>query len=405
MKLATMKIICLLAFLGGGYMLGLVFDIGYVQQAHEQILQKWPTQENDLLNLRLPGTIAGVLLLLVGLYGLLPKFPARKNATITFKDVNGDVTLQLKPIRKVLQKVMKRMPEVYSIKLDVLPDSNGQHARIEADVILKNCAALGARQCAKIVAECLATTARDLLGLEDLSTVCLNVKGIHVDAAATGKQIRDQLALKQPEIGTPCASPCPPEDASSDSSDVQNTEENTEPDESPEEIVEAEVLHTEEEEYDPEDAVEAEEEATEPEEPAQDPEVAQESGLEQESTEEQISSESQTSEIEAEPQLEEVPDELLSDTLYGVDLPPLTDDDANLPPAPQINAEGEITTDEAAGADMSSSAYSEREPETVQENIPEPAPWVHNDLPEPVPKELNNTPSDTDSDTEEYPSV
>ncbi len=205
MKLATMKIVCLLALVSGVFMVGLVLDISYAQIAYERALESWPRQESGDLNLRVPGAVLGVLFIVLGLYGLLPKIPVSRSGAITYKGANGDIVLQLAPIRKVLLKMMRRMPEVYSIDLNLRPDSDERRARIDADVVLKNCAAQGARQCAKIVAACLTTTAQGLLGLEDLSAVRINIKGVHVDIGAAGKQVREQLQMQQAEEAAACA--------------------------------------------------------------------------------------------------------------------------------------------------------------------------------------------------------
>ena len=210
MKLAVMKIVCLLVVLGSVVTLGLVFDIGPVQQFVDQGIEMLPTQVDGTLNLRLPASVAAIILLLVAGYGLLPRLRGRKNSIITYRGSHGDIVLQLKPIRKVLLKVMRKMPEVYSIKLNVKPDADGRKACILADVVLKNSAALGARRCAKMVADCLAATSRDVLGLEDLSTVRVNVKGVHVDIIATGRQMREQLALREDEEAAAYALAHPP---------------------------------------------------------------------------------------------------------------------------------------------------------------------------------------------------
>jgi len=355
-----MKIICLLALVGGLFMLGLVFDIGYAQIVHERALEYWPRQESGALNLRMPGAIIGTVLVVIGLYGLLPKLPSARNTTITFKGANGDIVLQLKPIRKLLLKMMRRMPEVYSIKLDVRPDSDGRRACIDADVILKNCAALGARQSAKIVAECLATTARGLLGLEDLSTVRLNVKGIHVDVAATSKQIREQMARRQAEEDSCYAVARPPISAVTLGHD--EGEGNAQEEDAPETVTEkntadvdgSNVTH---ERYEQKasmqgnGAEEAEEE-------------------EEEQQESQLELETQPPETGKRPPVSEAPDEASvpqptemplteaissagyadaqPDALDDVELPQLVDRDVSLPPAPQIDDHGEIAADEPA---------------------------------------------------------
>lgn len=222
MKLAVMKLVCLAALLGGIVILCLVFNVEQVEEYYQQVMNLLPKQEDGAPNLWLPTIIIGVLLVVLGGYGFLPRLRGKRNNIITYRGTHGDIILQLKPIRKVLLRVMRKMPEVYSIKLDVRPDKDRRRACIEADVVLKNSAALGARRCAKMVADCLSATARDVLGLEDLSMIRVNVKGVHVDIIATGRQMREQLALREEEESAAYALAHPP--AASVSLDEDSTE-------------------------------------------------------------------------------------------------------------------------------------------------------------------------------------
>lgn len=194
MKLTVMKVVCLLVLISGIFILGLTFDLEQAQQVQNKALEFWPKQTDGSLNLRLPGIVCGVILVLLGAYGFFPRFVLGRKKTITFRGAHGDITLELKYVRKILLKVMRKMPEIYAINLQVKPDADKRRALICADVVLKNCASIGTRRCAKMVAHCLASTASDVLGLEDLSTIQLNIKGIHVNAAAVGKQMREQIA-------------------------------------------------------------------------------------------------------------------------------------------------------------------------------------------------------------------
>lgn len=199
MKLTVMKLVCLLALLGGIFILGLIFDIDQARTAYDRVISLWPKLADGSLNLRLPGSIAGAVLVLLGGYGFLPRLSSKKEKVITYRGAHGDIALQLKPIRKVLLKVMRKMPEVYSMKLAVKPDADGRRACITADVVLRNSAALGARRCARMVADCLTATARDVLGLEDLSAVRVNIKGVHLNVGAAGRQMRELVTSRAEE--------------------------------------------------------------------------------------------------------------------------------------------------------------------------------------------------------------
>ncbi|HOH30493.1 MAG TPA: hypothetical protein PLC40_12520, partial [Candidatus Hydrogenedentes bacterium] len=66
MKLTVMKLICLLVLLGGVFLLCLIFDVQEAQQGRDYILSIWPRQGDGSLNLRLPGMILGIVLVVVG---------------------------------------------------------------------------------------------------------------------------------------------------------------------------------------------------------------------------------------------------------------------------------------------------------------------------------------------------
>ena len=328
MKLVVMKGICLLVLLAGTFMLGLVFDIEQAQLVQERALEYWPRQDTGALNLRLPGTILGVLFILGGLYGFAPKMPSRKQSVISYKSEHGDIELQLRPMRKTLLQMVRKMPEVYSIKLDITPDTDGRRARIQADVVLKNCAALGARKCSKMVAEYLATAARNVLGLDDLSVVRVNVRGVHIDVSATSKQVREHLVLRE-EADTeayalahsPIAAVTLDGDTTENSGVIVDAQGN--------EVAEQSVCASEEQIADQETtdnappvAIEddsAPEDENDVEEPLDDDEDAPEPLSDEEETEADIS------------------------------LPPLTDDEEPMPPAPQISLDGNLADEETSG--------------------------------------------------------
>ncbi len=199
MKLAVMKLLCLLLLLGGVFLLGLVFEVEYARQAYDRLLEYWPIQDGFAAH-RTQGVIVGAVLVLFGLYGFAPKLPSRKRgASISQKGLHGEIVFELKPIRRKLLKIMRSMPEVYAIEIDVKPDMDKRSARINAYVVLKNSAGVGANRCAKLVRECLRTAATDILGLTELSAVCVNIRDVHVDVGATSKQIREQMLLRAEE--------------------------------------------------------------------------------------------------------------------------------------------------------------------------------------------------------------
>lgn len=210
MKLFVMKFICLAVFVSGICILALQYDVEALMEFRQEVVAFLPKTLEGSLDWFWLGHGIGIGMILLGGYGFLPQLKRRKERVITYKGAHGDIVLHLRPIRKVLLKIMRKMPEVYSIKLDVKPDVDGRRACICADVVLKNVAALGARRCAKMVADCLSATARDVLGLEDLSTVRVNVRDVHIDIIATGRQMREQIAIREEEEAAAYALAHPP---------------------------------------------------------------------------------------------------------------------------------------------------------------------------------------------------
>ncbi len=199
MKLTVMKLVCLVVLLCGIFILCLLYDVEEANQALRYILRQWPKQADGSRDLYLPGMIAGIVMCVVGGYGFLPRLCRRKAKTVTYAGSQGEIKVELKPARKMLLKVMRKMPEIYSIKVALKPDKEGKRIGIQADVVLRNSAALGANQCAKRVADYLTTAAKEVLAIEEVNSVRVNIKGVHGSASKTGRQLREHVVRKEEE--------------------------------------------------------------------------------------------------------------------------------------------------------------------------------------------------------------
>ncbi len=357
MKLVVMKGICLLVLLVGVFLLGLVFDLEQAQLVQERALEYWPRQDTGALNLRLPGVVVGALFILLGLYGVVPKLPRRKQSMISYKSEHGDIELQLRPIRKTLLQMVRKMPEVYSIKLDITPDTDGRRARIQADVVLKNCAALGARKCSKMVAEYLAAAARNVLGLDDLSVVRVNVRGVHIDVSATSKQVREHLVLREEAetdayalAHSPIAAVTLDGDTTENSGVIVDAQGN--------EVAEQSVCAAEEQIVDQETTDNAFPVAAEGDSAPED-----EDDVSEPAAHEQDAPQAEAIQEAAEPLSDEAEREA------DINLPPLTDDEEPMPPAPQINLDGKPADDETSGrtSDFDGETIDMPEAETIDD--------------------------------------
>ena len=287
------------------------------------------------------------------------------------------------------------MPEVYSINLKVQPDKDGS-----AIATPTWCSKLCRPGCAltPIVAECIASTARDLLGIED-PPLCASSK-VYGDAAATSKQIREQMEMRKEQPAAPCAVTPPPvaAAAAAETAAVAQTAQ-------PEPVASGEP------------GKEAVETAAAQPVPVVSATPVTESPAECEpdSTQKHSETPEQPKEVGSEVAAPEAPVAPAfpyespclesAEPLHSIDLPPLAeDDDADLPPAPKINQDGEITTDEAAEADVISATYDSDDatPDAVDVSAFSPSSRVYEALPEPVPDESGSEPEAVDVDAEEY---
>ena len=127
----------------------------------------------------------GVAFVLLGLIAVLPslRFP-RKLSTISFPGEHGDVLIHLDSVQANLNKVIGKRAEVKRGHVKVIPVADKRRVRLEADVLLIKTPDSGARELAEKLRKFIATTAANMLGIDEVTTVDLNVRGIVVDRGA-----------------------------------------------------------------------------------------------------------------------------------------------------------------------------------------------------------------------------
>ena len=140
---------------------------------------------------RLALTVSGGGLALLGLAGLLIDRGGRRRR-ILFRTDHGEVEIELAPIQKTLTRVIGMLPEVRRIRVRVTPDQDARRVHIAASVVLQNYAEQGLRRSAQVVSDCIAGAVSRSFGLEDAVTVELSIKGLHVDARAAARRLRDE---------------------------------------------------------------------------------------------------------------------------------------------------------------------------------------------------------------------
>lgn len=129
------------------------------------------------------GAIAvGLVFVFAGLIAVLPPLRfRRKSPTIAFPGEHGDVLIHLDSVQANLNKVVAKRPEVKRSYVKVIPVSDKRRVRLEADVLLIKTPDGGAREIAEKLRKFIATTAANMLGIDEITTVDLNVRGIVVD--------------------------------------------------------------------------------------------------------------------------------------------------------------------------------------------------------------------------------
>lgn len=129
------------------------------------------------------GFVFGLVAVLAGLIGLWPGRGAYRHNVITFPGVHGDVTIELDSVESTLTRMVSKMPEVKKIRIRVVPADDRRRVRVKADVLVyKGASPSSAREIANRITDYLTDTAVNMLGVEDVTTVDLNVRGIVMDA-------------------------------------------------------------------------------------------------------------------------------------------------------------------------------------------------------------------------------
>ncbi len=168
-----------------------------------QELGYWP----DRVALHVPDTrlgayALGVVFVIVGLLALLPTLRfRRKSATIAFPGEHGDVLIHLDSVQANLNKVVGKRPEVKRSNVKLIPVSDKRRVRLEADVLLIKTPDAGARELAEKLRKFIATTAANMLGIDEVATVDLNVRGIVVDRGSVKAMVNEEPKA------TPAAAP------------------------------------------------------------------------------------------------------------------------------------------------------------------------------------------------------
>ena len=140
--------------------------------------------------------LLGLCAVLAGLLGVLPQFKRRKGQLITFHGAHGDVTIELDSVENSLNRAIAKMPEVKNIDLEVTPTPNGSSVQITGEVTLFKELGVGALSTANYVRETIKMTAQNVLGVNEVNSVAINVRGIIVDPKKKKQRTEPEFLTK-----------------------------------------------------------------------------------------------------------------------------------------------------------------------------------------------------------------
>ncbi len=207
MRTLAYKLLSLLVMLVGMFLLAGLVDRTVTATI---LMDKMPNltgpffTEGGALDWQRVGFIASAIFILVGVNGLF--FRKYSGAgKISFHTDHGEMVIELATIQKTLERVITALPEVRRARVRVTPEKDGRRVHVQAQVTLQNCAEQGLRKTVHLVSDCISEAVRSAMGLEDLATVQLVVKGVHVDARATARRLHDEAETRTERQGTDMA--------------------------------------------------------------------------------------------------------------------------------------------------------------------------------------------------------
>ncbi len=188
MKLFLMKICSLLVVLQGALLLAWYLGLApvneYVVRYYGQLLQ------NETIPPLVVEIVVCAVLITVGLVAFLPGGRDRSlRRSVVIKTEHGQVAVQLEALRPALMKVLRRMPEVRKVKLEINPVKGRGKAHVIAHVWLRQQASLNVSQHVDLITRHIAETTVKLLGLDHLVEIDVIVDGIKVNAKLAAREV------------------------------------------------------------------------------------------------------------------------------------------------------------------------------------------------------------------------
>jgi hypothetical protein len=146
----------------------------------------------------------GIILTIVGLVTLLPRFPKFGPKRIRFETNRGTVNISLESVSQTLNKVANALPEVKTIKIAMILDQKTMSMNLKGDAVLVKDRARTAQEISTYVMETMSSITKNLLSDDMEVTVEMNVSDIVPGPNATLLEVAtvpdagEQLYLTRP---------------------------------------------------------------------------------------------------------------------------------------------------------------------------------------------------------------
>ena len=186
------KVLMLGLMVQGALLLLHLYGVEPIRGAIEGFIASIPQEAGAEEEKKLLGLIAGWVMVALGLIGVAPLPNWRRNRAVTFRSGHGNITIQMDSVYRTMHKIVNRMPEVRSCRLDIQPSPDGTVVCIKADARLYKLPRQRARATAMRVSDIIADAAMNFLGLEDLVSLDLNIQDFTVDIEESCKALLEE---------------------------------------------------------------------------------------------------------------------------------------------------------------------------------------------------------------------
>lgn len=192
---ATLFRLLCLGLLAGGILL-FQFEISFLYQTAVSYL---PTDnaQNNLVRF-----VVAIAVAVVALVGLIPwgLFGKKKSRVIEFEDSHGSIAIELTNVEESMNKMLRKLPEVHKINMQLIPADGNRKVRVVAEVELKKASGAGARAMTNQLRDQIDSMATRLLGVDEVVSVEVKVKRLVVDKNEEDAVIRGIPLIESTEV-------------------------------------------------------------------------------------------------------------------------------------------------------------------------------------------------------------